>query len=165
VRGGIFFTRALLSLGLNNPMLRAGAIFLTLWAGFNLVLALCILFAIIVLGKNAPALTILYGDTQAIGMDARALATINALAVILNACVAALCGLSLAIIWRAIIRKVRWAFWSLSTCLIFLQIAGFASDSFLQHKDLVANSASSLCLLAGVTFAAIGVLRTSNPGT
>ena len=126
---------------------------------------LCILFAIIVLGKNAPALTILYDDTQAIGMDARALATINALAVILNACVAALCGLSLAIIWRAIIRKVRWAFWSLSTCLIFLQIAGFASDSFLQHKDLVANSASSLCLLAGVTFAAIGVLRTSNPGT
>jgi len=138
-------------------MLRTGAIILTLWTGFNLVLALCILFAVMVLGKNAPALTILYGDTQAVGMDPRALATINALAVIFNACAAALCGLSLAVIWRALVKKVRWAFWSLSACLIFLQAAGFASDSFLQHKDLGANIASSLCLLGGLTFAAVGV--------
>jgi len=138
-------------------MLRAGAIFLTLWTGFNLVLALCILFAMVVLGMNAPALTILYGDAQAAGMDTRALATINALAVIFNACAAALCGLSLAVIWGALIQKKRWAFWSLSACLVFLQAAGFLSDSFLQHKDLVANIASSLCLLAGVTFAAIGM--------
>jgi hypothetical protein len=139
-------------------MLRTGVILLTLWTGFNLVLALCILFAMIVLGKNAPALTILYSDTQAVGMDIRALATINGLAVIFNACAAALCGLSLAVIWCALIHKVRWAFWALAACLLFLQTAGFASDSFFQHKDLVANLASSLCLLVGLTFTAIGVL-------
>ena len=138
-------------------MLRTGAIFLTLWTGFNLLLALRILFEVTALGRNAPALTILYGDTKAIGMDPRALATINAFAVIFNACAAALCGLSLVVIWRALIRGATWAFWSLSVCLVFLQAAGFASDSFFQHKDLVANIASSLCLLAGVMFAAIGI--------
>ena len=50
-------------------MLRVGAILLSLWTGFNLVLALGILFMLLVLGKNAPALLILYGDLGAEGMD------------------------------------------------------------------------------------------------
>lgn len=140
-------------------MLRTGAIVLTVWIGFNLALALGILFAVLVLGKNAPALTILYGDTLATGMDPRALATINAFAVIFNACAAALCGLALAITWYALMRKARWAFWSLSVCLLFLQAAGFASDAFFQHKDIVANVVSSLCLLVGVTATAVGIFR------
>ena len=142
-------------------MLRVGAVLLTMWTGFNLVLALCILFAIFVLGKNAPALLILYGDTHAAGMDPRALATINAIAVIFNACAAALCGLSLAVIWFALRHKARWAFWSVAGSLGFVQAAGFASDSFLGDKDLLANIASSLLLLFGLVLVAIGLLRRS----
>ena len=44
-------------------MLRVSAILLSLWAGFNLVLVLEILFMVVVLRKNAPALFILYGNT------------------------------------------------------------------------------------------------------
>jgi hypothetical protein len=146
-------------------MLRAGAILLTIRTGFNLALALCILFAILVLGKNAPALVILYGDTHATGMDPRALATINALAVIFNACAAALCALSLAVIWFGLVRRIRWAFWSVAGSLAFVQAAGFASDSFLRHKDLPANLASSLLLAFGLVFTAIGVSRRSRRGT
>lgn len=138
-------------------MLRVGVIILTVWTGFNLVLALCILFAVLMLGKNAPALMILYGDTQATGMDPRALATINAFAVIFNACAAAVCALSLAVIWFALARRMRWAFWSLAGSLGFLQAVGFASDSFFQHKDLVLNVASSLLLLFGFAFAGMGI--------
>ena len=142
-------------------MLRVGAILLTVWTGFNLVLALCILFAILMLGKNAPALVILYGDTQATGMDPRALATINAFAVIFNACAAAICALSLAVIWFALARKAQWAFWSLAGSLGVLQAAGFASDSFFHHKDLLANFASSSFLLLGIAFAGMGISRRS----
>ena len=45
-------------------MLRAGAILLTLWTGFKLLVALGILFKPLVLGKNSPALLLLYGDSQ-----------------------------------------------------------------------------------------------------
>lgn len=76
-------------------MIRTGAIILSFWAGINLLLGLGILFLLLILHKNAPALMILYGDTGANGMDARALATINAFAVVFNACVAGLCNLSL----------------------------------------------------------------------
>ena len=139
-------------------MLRVGAILLSLWTGFNLVLALGILFMLLVLGKNAPALLILYGDLQAEGMDPRALSTINALAVMFNACAASICALSLAMIWFAVARKAVWAFWSLAGCLAFLQAAGFASDTFLGNKDLLANAVSSLVLLCGVFCVGIPIL-------
>ena len=138
-------------------MLRVGAILLTVWTGFNLALALCILFAVLMLGKNAPALVILYGDTHATGMDPRALATINAFAVIFNACAAAICALSLAVVWFALVRKAQWALWSLAGSISFLQAAGFASDSFFHHKDLLANVASSSLLLLGIARAAAGM--------
>jgi len=142
-------------------MLRAGAILLSLWTSLNLALALGILFMLLVLGKNAPALLILYGDTQATGIEPRALATVNALAVMFNACAAAICALSLSVIWVALVRRAAWAFWSLAVCLLFLQAAGFASDSFLGNRNLLANAASSLLLLSGIVLAAIGIFRVS----
>ena len=55
-------------------MLRAGAILLTLWTGFKLLVALGILFMLLVLRKNSPALLLLYGDSQGKSLDPRALA-------------------------------------------------------------------------------------------
>jgi len=140
-------------------MLRTGAVLLSLWTGFNLILALGILFMLLVLGKNAPCLLILYDDMRAVGMDPRALATINALAVVFNACAAAICALSLAVIWVALVRRAVWAFWALAGSLLFLQVAGFASDAFLSHKNLVANIVSSSLLLLGFAAAATGIFR------
>jgi hypothetical protein len=142
-------------------MLRTGAVLLSLWTGFNLILALGILFMLLVLGKNAPCLLILYDDMQAVGMDPRALATINALAVVFNACAAAICALSLVVIWVALVRGAVWAFWALAGSLLFLQAAGFASDSFLSHKNLVANIVSSSLLLLGFATAATRIFRQS----
>ena len=142
-------------------MLRVGAILLSLWAGFNLVLALGILFMLLLLRMNAPALLILYGDLPAEGMEPRALATINALAVMFNACAASLCALSLAMIWFAVVRKAVWAFWSVAGCLLFLQAAGFASDTFLSNKDFVANVVSSLVLLGSLFAVGIALFRVS----
>src|SRR5262245_38345756 len=140
-------------------MIRTGAIVLSLWTGANLILSLGILFWILVLGHNAPALTILYEDTLVVGMDPRALATINGMAVILNACSAAICALSLAVIWVPLLQKQAWAFWGLSGSLLFLQAAGFASDSFFHHKDLPLNIVSSLLLLSGIVLAGAAIFR------
>ena len=140
-------------------MLRTGAILLSLWAGFNLLLALGILFLLLVLGENAPALLILYGDLQPKDIDPRALSTINALAVMFNAGAASICALSLSLIWFAVMRRAVWAFWSLAGCLAFLQAAGFASDTFLGNKDLLANATSSLLLLGGLCLVGIAIFH------
>ena len=92
-------------------------------------------------------------------MDPRALSTINALAIMFNACAASICALSLAMIWFAIVRKAVWAFWCLAGCLGFLQAAGFASDTFLGNKDVLANAISSLLLFCGIFSVGIAILN------
>ena len=128
-----------------------------------MLLGLGILFLLLILHKNAPALLILYGDTHANGMDPRALATINAFAVVFNACVAALCSLSLVVIWIPLVQRKVWAFWALSCSLLFLQAAGFASDSFFNHTDLHLNVVSSLVLVSGIILVGVGMFR-ATPG-
>ena len=142
-------------------MLRAGAILLTFWACVRLVLAFGILVMLLVFGKNAPVLLVLYGNIQGTGLDGRALATINALAVLCNAAIAAMAVLSLAVIWCALVRRAVWAVWSIGVCVVFLQGASFFSDALLQHPDLLGNVAASSIPVAGIILAASGVLRRS----
>jgi hypothetical protein len=117
-------------------MLRVGVIILTFWAGVRLLLALGILAMLLVFNKNAPVLVVLYGDIQGSGVDPRALATINALAILCNAAIAGMCLLSLTVIWCALVRRAAWAVWSLAACVFFLQGASFFSDALLHHPDL-----------------------------
>jgi hypothetical protein len=140
-------------------MLRASLVILTFWAGLRLALALGILAMLLVLGKNAPVLLVLYGDIQGKGVDARALATINALAVLCNASIAAMSILSLTVIWCALIRRAAWAVWSLGACVFFLQGASFFSDALLHDPDLLGNVAASSIPVVGIILAAIGVSR------
>jgi hypothetical protein len=143
-------------------MLRAGAIILTFWMTLKLVIALGILFMLLVLGKNSPALLILYGDIQGKGLDAPALATINALAVVANASVAALSILSLVVIWRALVRGNVWAFWSLAGALLFLEVVRWLGESFYyRQENVLADAAFLLPTIAGIACAAMGVVRRS----
>jgi hypothetical protein len=144
-------------------MLRAGAIILTVWTGLKLVIALGILFMLLMLGKNSPALLILYSDAQGKGLDPRALATINGLAVVANASIAALSILSLIVIWAALVRRAVWAFWSLASTLLFVDIVRWLGESFFYHRgNLLGDAATLLPTLAGITCAAIGVFRRSS---
>src|SRR5216684_6519836 len=131
-------------------MLRLGVIILTFCAGVRLALALHILVKLLIFGKNAPVLLVLYGDIQGRGVDARALATINALAVLCNASIAAVCLLSLTVIWCALVRRAAWAVWSLAACVFFLQGASFVSDALLHHRDVLGNAAASAIPFIGV---------------
>jgi len=116
---------------------------------------------LLVFSKNAPVLVVLYGDIQGSGVDPRALATINALAVLCNAAIAAMCLLSLTVIWCALMRRVAWAVWSLAACVFFLQGASFFSDALLHDPDLLGNAAASSIPVVGIIFAAVGVSRRS----
>jgi hypothetical protein len=142
-------------------MLRAGAVILTFWAGVRLVLAVGILAMLLVFGKNALVLLVPYGDIQGRGVDARALATINALAVLCNAAIAGMCLLSLTVIWFALVRRAAWAVWSLAACVFFLQGASFFSDALLHNPDLLGNVAASSIPVVGIIVAAIDVFRRS----
>lgn len=129
-------------------MLKIGRILLYLWVGFNLLLALSIVSSMLFLGTNAPALYILFDSTSINTISPNALSTINGLAILMNSTIAALCGLSLVVIWKGLL-KIKWMFVSLWLCLGFVQLMGFASDTYFGNKNLLANVVSTVILEAG----------------
>jgi hypothetical protein len=111
----------------------------------KLAISVGVLFMLLVLGKNSPALIILYGNAQGSGLEPRALATINGLAVVANASVAALSILALVVICRAV-----WAFWCLAVALLFVDVVRWIGESFFYHQgSLLAEAATLLPTLAG----------------
>ena len=143
-------------------MRRIAFLFLGIWVGGNLLLAVGILVAMLAFGANAPSLFILFSKSEIAGLDPKALATINALAVFANGCAAAFCVMALALIWQALKHGRVWCFQLLVVCAIPLQMLGFASDRYFRQKDLLANLVSSAILTIGLIAARSAV--TQKPG-
>jgi hypothetical protein len=140
-------------------MLRAGAIVLSIWSGVNLVLAGAILVSMTMLGRNAPGLRILFDETAVRELDPRALATVNAIALLFNACAFAFCMLMLYVTWSAVAVGVKSAFWALVVSAGSLQVFGFGSDAYLGGRNLLANALSSAVLLVGLSLSGLGTYR------
>jgi hypothetical protein len=140
-------------------MLKAGAIVLSIWSGVNLLLAGAILVSMTMFGRNAPGLRILFDEAAVRGLDPRAVATVNATAVLFNACAFAFCLLMLYLTWSGVAVGVKSAFWALVVAAGSLQVFGFRSDAYLGGRNLLANVLSSAVLLAGLGLAGLGSYR------
>ena len=140
-------------------MLKAGAIVLSIWSGVNLLLAGAIVVSMTMLGRNAPGLRILFDEAAVRGLDPRALATVNAIAVLFNACALAFCLLMLYVTWSGVAVGTKSALWALVVTAGPLQVCGFRSDAYLGGRDLLANVISSVVLLAGLGLSALGMYR------
>lgn len=140
-------------------MRKAGAIVLSIWSGVNLLLAGAILVSMTMFGGNAPGLRILFDEAAVRGLDPRALATVNAIAVLFNACALAFCLLMLYVTWSGVAAGVKSAFWALVVAAGALQVFGFGSDAYLGGRNLLANVLSSAVLLVGLGLSGLGTYR------
>ena len=138
--------------------LKAGAVLLTLWSGLNLLVA-AMVTVMTLAGRNAPALSMLFSDSEIQTLDVKAIAVVNAQAMLANPCIVALCVVVMVIIWKGLMTRARWAFWALAGALVPLQLFGFASDAFLGDHNLVANVVSTGVLLMGLSLSAFAVFR------
>lgn len=132
--------------------LKAGMILLSIWSGLNLLVAL-VVTATVLAGRSPLALSLVFTNAEIAHLDKKAVAVINAQAAIANPSLLALCVLVLAIVWTSLAARSRWAFWALTGSLLPLQAFGFVSDSFLGHRELVANCISTMLLVAGLALA------------
>lgn len=121
------------------------AIPLYVWLIFQLLLAFGILFAVLVLHHDPPAIAIMLPKTIALAPEVRGL--ISALAVVANAVIFAFCALALVLV------RARSHFAALAFALVVIQLSGFASDAYLGHRNWIANLASSAILAVGLLLA------------
>lgn len=124
--------------------------------GLNLVLALGIVVAIVVLGRHPPSLELYVEAGVRSTLHPHALALVDALGVFANACAAAFCALALVVTWKGVVAGLRWALPSLSVIGVLLLAAGFASDACLGNPNFAVNVGSSLMLGSGLLLCARG---------
>lgn len=140
-------------------MFKVGLGLIYFWTGFNFVLAAGIVLAMVFFGQNAPGIYLLLDKAAVDSLDARAVATINAMGILLNTVIAAFCALVLVVTWLRVTKKEHWAFWSVAATLGVVQLSGFASDVYLGNMNFVANIVSTLILFIGLALAGRDVLR------
>jgi hypothetical protein len=142
--------------------LKAGAVLLSIWCVLNAVVALVVTVTTLT-GGQAPALALLLRPAEIAALDPRAIAVVNAQAVIANPVIVAVCALVLILTWTSARAGARWAVPALATTLVPLQAFGFVRDSFLRNRNLAANVAATTVLLAALLLMRLGS-RAMGPG-
>jgi hypothetical protein len=135
--------------------LKAGAVLLSIWCVLNALVAL-VVTVMTLAGRQAPALALMLRPADIAALDPRAIAVVNAQAAIANPLIVALCALVLIVTWTSARARARWAVPALATTLIPLQAFGFVSDAFLGDRNLAANVASTVMLLAALWLMRLG---------
>ena len=130
---------------------------LSAWALLNILPALAAL-VLLALGQHAPGLRMLFAVEEIAVVEARALATVDGLAVLANTLIVVYCGTIFFLLRRCLLRGQRWSFFVLAGGLLAIQIAGYVLDhSFFRGQNLWLLNLSSLILLAGFGLCARGL--------
>lgn len=127
-----------------------GLALLSLWCGLNLLPSLGIIFMVVVLGLNAPAVADSLSPAQVSAVDPRLLANVNGIAVFANGTNAAFCTLCLLVAWRGVRRSEGWALPALGIALALALLGGIASDYAAGWRHPEVNVISAAILAGGV---------------
>jgi hypothetical protein len=134
---------------------KIGLVLLSLWCGLEIAVAGWVT-AMTFAGRSPPALLLVMSEARIPSVPHEALAVINAQAAIANPCIGGVAAMALVLAWRGVARGERWTWWLLVGTLLPLQASAFGSDSFLGHRNLVANLISTLLLVASLALCGTG---------
>ena len=138
-------------------MLKAGAIILSIGAGFQCVAS--ILSLIISIVGNAPILSMVFTDKEIATLDTEVIATTKSLAVMNNSGAVLTTVFSLVIIWTSLNNGSKWAFWMLLFAGIWGHSAWFLSDSYIGYETLIVNIVFTTIFLVGIILAGYALFK------
>jgi hypothetical protein len=131
-------------------MLKRGSIVLSIWSGINFFLASLILAIVVFLNGNSPILVMVFEKSEIASLDAKVIASLNALTILYNSCAVALSVLALFIIWSGLINGKRWAFWALLITIGFVEILAFVASAPIGNARWQVNIILSALYVVGI---------------
>jgi hypothetical protein len=137
---------------------KVGLVLFSIWCGLEIAVAAWVT-AMTFVGRSPPALSLVMSDAKISSVPPEALAVISAQAAIANPCICAVCAMALVLVWRGVARGQRWTWWLLFGTLLPVQASAFGSDSFLGHRNLIANIFSTLFLAGSLALCVTGQNR------
>jgi hypothetical protein len=131
-------------------MLKRGSIVLSIWSGINFFLAALILTSVVIFSANSPLLVMVFERSEIASLDARVIASLNALTILYNSCSVVLSVLVWQLIRRNLLAGERWAFWVLLFVIGFVEVMAFVASAPIANARWQVNIIQSALYIVGI---------------
>src|SRR4030042_6281687 len=125
-------------------MLKAGSRSLSLWSGINFLLAAAIVTSIVIFNANSPLLVMVFEKSEIASLDAKVIASLNALTILYNSCSVVLSVLVWLLIRKSLVAGQNWAFWALLFVIGFVEAMAFIASAPIGNVRWQGNVGQSL---------------------
>ena len=131
-------------------MLKAGSTILSIWSGINFLLAALILTSVVVFNADSPLLVMVFERSEIASLDARVIASLNALTILYNSCSVVLSVLVWLLIRKSLSAGNKWAFWVLLFGIAFVETMAFVASAPLGNARWQVNVVLSALYVTGI---------------
>ena len=140
-------------------MLKRGSIVLSIWSGINFLLAALILTSVVVFNANSPLLVMVFERSEIASLDAKVIASLNALTILYNSCSVVLSVLVWLLIRKSLIAGEKWAFWVLLFVIGFVEVMAFIASAPIGNARWPVNVVQSLLFIVGMGLAGYSIFK------
>jgi hypothetical protein len=131
-------------------MLKAGSRFLSLWSGLNFLISSLILTIVVFHIGNSPILALVFEKSEIASLDAKVIASLNALTILYNSCSVVLSVLVWLLIRKSLIAGQKWAFWVLLFVIGFVEVMAFIASAPIGNARWQVNVVQSALYVVGI---------------
>jgi hypothetical protein len=131
-------------------VLKAGSIILSIWSGINFLLASLILTSVVIFNANSPLLVMVFEKSEIASLNAKVIASLNALTILYNSCSMVLSVLVWLLIRKSLIAGQKWAFWVLLFVIGFVEVMAFVASAGVGNARWQVNVVQSVLYLVGI---------------
>jgi len=140
-------------------MLEAGSRCLSLWSGINFLLAALILTSVVIFNANSPLLVMVFEESEIASLDAKVIASLNALTILYNSCSVVLSVLVWLLIRKSLIAGQRWAFWVLLFVIGFVEVMAFIASAPIGNVRWQVNIPQSVLYIVGIGLSGYSIFK------
>ncbi len=131
-------------------MLKKGSTILSIWCGINFFLAALILTIVVIFKGNSPILALVFEKSEIASLDAKVIASLNALTILYNSCSVVLSVLVWLLIRKSLIIGQKWVFWVLLFVIGFVEMMAFIASAPIGNARWPVNVVQSVLYVVGI---------------
>jgi len=131
-------------------MLKGGSIVLSIWSGINFLLAALILTSVVIFNANSPLLVMVFERSEIASLEAKVIASLNALTILYNSCSVVLSVLVWLLIRKSLIAGQKSAFWVLLFVIGFVELMAFIASAPIGKARWQVNVAQGVLYVVGI---------------
>jgi hypothetical protein len=133
-----------------SRMLKRGSIVLSIWSGLNFLISSLILTIVVFHIGNSPILDLVFEKSEIASLDAKVIASLNALTILYNSCSVVLSVLVWLLIRKSLIVGQNWAFWVLLFVIGFVEVMAFIASAPIGNARWQVNIILSALYVVGI---------------